>query len=171
MTDTVHSPPEAKAPPKRNRTDSYHPAMHGFEGRRMPAGHIWLVVVIALLTVALVPIREDTSVGTSLSLYLLGVVATTALAGRNPGLLAAVIILVLAFGSVIAMGLPIGIALIGLLIASAFVALVSNFMTMPNESTSMVAMIGLGVGIDYALFIVTRYREGLRLGLCTRHLP
>ena len=49
MTDTVHSPPEAKAPPKRNRTDSYHPAMHGFEGRRMPAGHIWLVVVIALV--------------------------------------------------------------------------------------------------------------------------
>ena len=81
------------------------------------------------------------------------------------GLLAAVIILVLAFGSVIAMGLPIGIALIGLLIASAFVALVSNFMTMPNESTSMVAMIGLGVGIDYALFIVTRFREALHDGL------
>ena len=81
------------------------------------------------------------------------------------GLLAAVIILVLAFGSVIAMGLPIGIALIGLLIASAFVALVSNMMTMPNESTSMVAMIGLGVGIDYALFIVTRFREALHDGL------
>ena len=81
------------------------------------------------------------------------------------GLLAAVIILVLAFGSVIAMGLPIGIALIGLLIASAFVALVSNLMTMPNESTSMVAMIGLGVGIYYALFIVTRFREALHDGL------
>ena len=81
------------------------------------------------------------------------------------GLLAAVIILVLAFGSVIAMGLPIGIAMIGLVIASAFVAIVSNFMTMPNESTSMVAMIGLGVGIDYALFIVTRFREALHDGL------
>ena len=81
------------------------------------------------------------------------------------GLLAAVIILVLAFGSVIAMGLPIGIALIGLLMASGFVALVSNIMTMPNESTSMVAMIGLGVGIDYALFIVTRFREALHDGL------
>lgn len=44
MTDTIHKPPEAK----RNRADSYHPAMHGFEGKRMPAGHIWLVVVIAL---------------------------------------------------------------------------------------------------------------------------
>ena len=49
MTHTVHEPPEVKTPPKRNRADSYHPAMHGFEGKRMPAGHIWLVVVIALL--------------------------------------------------------------------------------------------------------------------------
>ena len=49
MTHTVHGPPEVKTPPKRNRADSYHPAMHGFEGKRMPAGHIWLVVVIALV--------------------------------------------------------------------------------------------------------------------------
>ena len=81
------------------------------------------------------------------------------------GLLAAVIILVIAFGSVVAMGLPIGIALLGLLIASGIVAVVSNLMSMPNEATSMVAMIGLGVGIDYALFIVTRFREALHDGL------
>ena len=81
------------------------------------------------------------------------------------GLLAAVIILVLAFGSVVAMGLPIGIALLGLLVASGIVALVSNLMSMPNEATSMVAMIGLGVGIDYALFIVTRFREALHDGM------
>ncbi|MCU0296394.1 MAG: DUF459 domain-containing protein [Candidatus Nanopelagicales bacterium] len=51
MTDTLHESPVDQPPaeqPKRNRADSYHPAMHGFEGRRMPAGHIWLVVVIAL---------------------------------------------------------------------------------------------------------------------------
>jgi len=81
------------------------------------------------------------------------------------GLLAAVIILVLAFGSVIAMGLPIGIALLGLAAASGIVMIVSNLMSMPNEATSMVAMIGLGVGIDYALFIVTRYREALHDGM------
>ena len=81
------------------------------------------------------------------------------------GILAAVIILVLAFGSVIAMGLPIGIALLGLLVASGIVALVSNLMSMPSEATSMVAMIGLGVGIDYALFIVTRFREALHDGM------
>ena len=81
------------------------------------------------------------------------------------GLLAAVIILVIAFGSVIAMGLPIGVALLGLVIAAGLVTLSSRFMSMPNEATSMVAMIGLGVGIDYALFIVTRYREALHDGL------
>ncbi len=80
------------------------------------------------------------------------------------GIIAAVIILILAFGSVLAMGLPIGIALFGLGVASALVALASNVISMPDFTTSMVAMIGLGVGIDYALFIVTRYRENLKRG-------
>lgn len=48
MTDTLHDPDTTASPPKRNRADSYHPAMHGFQGRRMPAGHLWLLVVIAL---------------------------------------------------------------------------------------------------------------------------
>jgi putative drug exporter of the RND superfamily len=81
------------------------------------------------------------------------------------GIIAAVIILILAFGSVLAMGLPIGTALFGLGIATALVTLLSHLIDIPDFTTSMVAMIGLGVGIDYALFIVTRYREGLRLGL------
>ncbi len=81
------------------------------------------------------------------------------------GIIAAVIILILAFGSVLAMGLPIGTALFGLGIASALVSLLSHLISIPDFTTAMVAMIGLGVGIDYALFIVTRYREGLRLNL------
>jgi RND superfamily putative drug exporter len=81
------------------------------------------------------------------------------------GIIAAVIILILAFGSVLAMGLPIGTALFGLGIATALVTLGSHIIDIPDFTTAMVAMIGLGVGIDYALFIVTRYREGLRLGL------
>ena len=81
------------------------------------------------------------------------------------GIIAAVIILVLAFGSVIAMGLPIGTALIGLGMGSAVVGLVSKLQHMPDFTPQMVTMIGLGVGIDYALFIVTRYRDGLRDGL------
>ena len=81
------------------------------------------------------------------------------------GILAAIVILVLAFGSIIAMGLPIGIALLGLIISVSLVGIVSNFISMPDAVTSMVGMIGLGVGIDYALFIVTRFREGLHDGV------
>jgi RND superfamily putative drug exporter len=81
------------------------------------------------------------------------------------GVLAAILILVLAFGSVIAMGLPISIALIGLIIATSIVGIISHFIAVPDAVTSMVGMIGLGVGIDYALFIVTRFREGLHDGL------
>ena len=81
------------------------------------------------------------------------------------GLLAAMVILVLAFGSVLAMGLPIGTALIGLGVGSSLAIILSHVVPMPDFTTSLVAMIGLGVGIDYALFIVTRYREGLAEGL------
>lgn len=84
------------------------------------------------------------------------------------GVIGAIIILLLAFGSVLAMGLPIGIALFGLGCATAIVTLLSNPLTMPDFTTAMVAMIGLGVGIDYALFIVTRYREALHAGLPVR---
>jgi RND superfamily putative drug exporter len=80
------------------------------------------------------------------------------------GVLAAIIILVLAFGSVIAMGLPVGTAVVGLMTASAVIALVSRIFPMPDFTLAMAAMIGLGVGIDYALFIVTRFREGLNKG-------
>ena len=80
------------------------------------------------------------------------------------GLIAAVIILIVAFGSVLGMGLPIGTALFGLGVASALVTIGSHVVSMPDFTTAMVAMIGIGVGIDYALFIVTRYREHLRAG-------
>lgn len=81
------------------------------------------------------------------------------------GLIAAIIILVLAFGSVLAMGLPIGTAILGLGIGTSVVGILSQVVSMPDFTTSLVAMIGLGVGIDYALFIVTRYRECLADGL------
>ncbi len=80
------------------------------------------------------------------------------------GLLAAIIILVLAFGSVLAMGLPIGTALVGLGVGASLVTVLSHVLPMPDFTTSLVAMIGLGVGIDYALFIVTRYREARQRG-------
>ncbi len=85
------------------------------------------------------------------------------------GILAAIIILLLAFGSVLAMGLPVGTALFGLGGGVALVGLLSNVMHMPEFSTQITAMIGLGVGIDYALFIVTRYRENLHKGMDPEH--
>jgi RND superfamily putative drug exporter len=77
----------------------------------------------------------------------------------------AVVILILAFGSVIAMGLPITTALFGIGIGVCAVSLVSKVITMPEFTTTVAVMIGLGVGIDYALFLVTRYREELHNGL------
>jgi RND superfamily putative drug exporter len=81
------------------------------------------------------------------------------------GLAAAVLILLVAFGSVLAMGLPIITAIFGIGVGFAVVALLSNVVTMPDATTQLAAMLGLGVGIDYALFIVTRYRQGLHDGL------
>ena len=81
------------------------------------------------------------------------------------GFLAAMVILLFAFGSVLAMGLPLMTAAFGIGSGIALVGLVVNFIDMPSFSNQAVAMIGIGVGIDYALFIVTRYREGLHKGL------
>ncbi len=77
------------------------------------------------------------------------------------GVLAAIIVLLLAFGSVIAMGLPISTALVGIVISLAGVGILANIFTTPSFAPQVAAMIGIGVGIDYALFIVTRYREAL----------
>ena len=73
-------------------------------------------------------------------------------------------ILVLAFGSVLAMGLPVGVALAGIFAGSVIVTILSNLLIMPDFAPFLGGMIGLGVGIDYALFIVTRYRENLHHG-------
>ena len=75
------------------------------------------------------------------------------------GLLAAIIVLLISFGSFLAMGLPIVTALFGLGTGIALVGVVSHGLDMPNFSLELAAMIGLGVGIDYALFILTRFRE------------
>ncbi len=82
-------------------------------------------------------------------------------ASEGIGITAAIIIMLLAFGSVVAMGLPIITALFGLGIGVALLELVTHFLVVPNFSPEMAAMIGIGVGIDYALFIVTRYRQGI----------
>ncbi len=75
------------------------------------------------------------------------------------GLLAAIVVLLLTFGSLLAMGLPIVTALFGLGTGLSAIALFTHVVETPNFSSELAAMIGLGVGIDYALFILTRFRE------------
>jgi putative drug exporter of the RND superfamily len=75
------------------------------------------------------------------------------------GLVAAIVILLITFGSVVAMGLPIVTALLGLGTGVGLIAIATHVIQMPDFSTELAVMIGLGVGIDYALFIVTRFRE------------
>jgi RND superfamily putative drug exporter len=81
------------------------------------------------------------------------------------GIAAAVVILLIAFGSVVAMGLPITTAIAGVLASVAGVGLWAAVVDTPEFTIQVASMIGIGVGIDYALFIVTRYRAALRRGL------
>ncbi len=80
------------------------------------------------------------------------------------GLSFAIVILIVSFGSVLAMGLPIGVALFGVGVGVSLVALFSNVVKVPDFATTLGAMLGIAVGIDYALFIVTRYRDETRSG-------
>ena len=86
-------------------------------------------------------------------------------ASEGVGLLAAVVILLVAFGSVVAMGLPIVTALAGVVASIAGLGLWAAVVPTPDFTTQVAMMIGIGVGIDYALFIVTRYRVALQRGL------
>ncbi len=81
------------------------------------------------------------------------------------GLLAAVFILLVAFGSVLAMGLPIAIALFGLGVSVLLLSLAAAVVDVPTNTPILASMIGIGVGIDYALFVVTRHREHLHDGM------
>ncbi len=85
--------------------------------------------------------------------------------GEAFGLLGAMVVLLIAFGSLLAMGLPILTALFGIGTGTAIVMLLANVLTMPSFTVQLVLMLGIGVGIDYALFIVTRYREALADGV------
>jgi RND superfamily putative drug exporter len=78
------------------------------------------------------------------------------------GIGAAILILLISFGSFSAMGLPIATALLGLGAGVGLITLASHVVNMPSFASELALMIGLGVGIDYALFIVTRFREDYR---------
>jgi len=81
------------------------------------------------------------------------------------GLLAAAVVLLIAFGSLIAAGLPLVIALVGLGISGGgLIVLLANFVDVPDWTLAVSGLIGIGVGIDYALLVLTRFRTALKSG-------
>ena len=84
--------------------------------------------------------------------------------GTGLGILTAGIVLFIVFGSLFAMATPLASALVALGTATSVIGLVSNVMKMPEFSIELVLLIGLGVGVDYALFIVSRHRQSLQAG-------
>ena len=88
--------------------------------------------------------------------------------GASPeglGFLGAAIVLLIAFGSVVAAGLPLAIALIGLGITSGgLILLLANVVGVPDWTTAVSGLIGIGVGIDYALLVLTRFRTAMSDG-------
>ena len=83
------------------------------------------------------------------------------------GIAAAMLILVLVFGTVTAMVLPIAAAIFGLICGLSLVSLLGHLVAVPDVAPTVGAMIGLGVGIDYSLFIVTRARSARHEGMST----
>ncbi len=88
-----------------------------------------------------------------------------AIGSEGLGLAAAMIILLLMFGSVVAAGLPILVAVAGLAVSSTLTTVVISLVDAPDWSTSLATMMGIGIGIDYALLMVTRFREWRAAGL------
>jgi putative drug exporter of the RND superfamily len=88
--------------------------------------------------------------------------------GEGLGLLAALVVLVIVFGALVAAGVPLLLALVSIFVAVGLTALLGRVMGLSFFIVNMITMIGLAVGIDYALFIVERYREERRRGR-TKH--
>ena len=79
--------------------------------------------------------------------------------GEGIGLGVALVVLLLVFGAVVAAALPIGLAIVAVIVALGIITIAAQFFNIPLDAMSMTIMMGLAVGIDYSLFIVSRYRE------------
>jgi RND superfamily putative drug exporter len=103
-----------------------------------------------------------------LDIEVTSLVAQQKLGSEAIGLIFAAFILLIAFGSAVAAGLPIMTAMFGLAIGATLGGILSRFVETPDWAATVSTMIGIGVGIDYALFIITRYRQSLARGLAPR---
>jgi RND superfamily putative drug exporter len=107
------------------------------------------------------------SSGDGLEILLGGNVIRNAEGGGSPegfGLLAAAVVLLIAFGSIVAAGLPLAVALFGLGISTALIGVLANVVDVPDFAPAVAGLLGIGVGIDYALLVLTRFRATLNGG-------
>ncbi|MCP9488032.1 MAG: MMPL family transporter [Gaiellaceae bacterium MAG52_C11] len=114
----------------------------------------------------LIELAEEAS-GQGLRIELGGPPIRNAQEGGSPevvGLIAAAIILLVAFGSVVAVGLPIAIALFGLGLSVLLIGVLAALIDVPGFAPAIAGVVGIGVGIDYALLILTRFRTALASG-------
>jgi RND superfamily putative drug exporter len=80
------------------------------------------------------------------------------------GLIGAAVVLVIAFGSIVAAGLPLLVAIFGLGISATLIGVVAAFVDTPDFAPAIAGLIGIGVGVDYSLLILTRFRAALHAG-------
>jgi RND superfamily putative drug exporter len=114
----------------------------------------------------LIELAEAAS-GSGLSIKLGGNLISNAEEGAPPemiGLLAAAVVLLVAFGSIVAAGLPLLVAVFGLGISATLIGIVALFVQTPDFAPAVAGLIGIGVGIDYALLVLTRLRTALIAG-------
>jgi putative drug exporter of the RND superfamily len=118
----------------------------------------------------LIELADETSED-GLSVKLGGNLISNAEEGAPPeliGLLAAAVVLLIAFGSVVAAGLPLLVAIFGLGISATLIGIVARFVDTPDFAPAVAGLIGIGVGIDYSLLVLTRFRSALAGGAHVR---
>jgi putative drug exporter of the RND superfamily len=114
----------------------------------------------------LIDLAEGAS-GDGLRVELGGFLIQNAQEGQPPelmGLLAAAVVLLIAFGSIVAAGLPLLVAIFGLGISATLIGIVALIVDTPEFAPAVAGLIGIGVGIDYSLLILTRFRSAMREG-------
>jgi putative drug exporter of the RND superfamily len=114
----------------------------------------------------LIELADDAS-GEGLRIELGGNLIRNAQEGAAPefvGLLAAAVVLLIAFGSVVAAGLPLLVAIFGLGISATLIGVVAAIVDTPEFAPAVAGLIGIGVGVDYSLLILTRFRSALLAG-------
>jgi RND superfamily putative drug exporter len=107
----------------------------------------------------------DDGVTMALSGGIGGLQGQSGLSSEAVGLIVAALVLLVTFGTVVAAGLPLLSALFGLGISSAGIGVIATFMDVPDWAPQVGAMLGIGMGIDYALLVLTRQRAGIGRGL------